>query len=139
MRLLSVPPDSIDAWWPLVLPFAEKMAERFPDDWPTFETLRQARSGLLRLWLAHDEGSKSFVAAAGTKLIRKPSGKLVIAIRWCAGNGLGDFLPLIRGIEADGKAQGCTAIEIDPGSRAGWARALPDYRARPSVMLTKAL
>lgn len=137
MRLVPVPAGKVVDWWPLILPFAEQMAERFPDDWPPEETLRQAREGFLKLWLARDEEHQIFVACAGTKLIEKPTGRRAMLIRWCA--GAGDFLPLIRGLEDDAKRQGCTLIEIDPGSRGGWARKLPDYQARPSVMLRKEL
>ncbi len=136
--MILLPVEDIEQGWPLVLPFAEQMARRFPDDWPPDETLRQARSGLLRLWLALEDG-QGFVAAAGTKIILKPSGKRVCLIRWCAGNDVDAFLPLIRGLEDNARSQGCDLIEIDPGSRAGWARMLPDYRARPSVMLQKEL
>lgn len=139
MILVPVAAEDVNLWWHRIEPFARQMAERWPDDWPTDETLRQARSGMLRLWLAYDEGSKSFVAAAGTKLVLKPSGRKAMIIRWCAGMDAERFVSVRRGIEADAKAQGCDLIEIDPGSRAGWARLLPDYRARPSVMLTKEL
>lgn len=138
MILFPVPRESLSDWWPVVLPFAEIMAKRFPDDWPTEETLRQARD-TLALWLALEPEERTAYAAAGTKIIRKPSGKTVLVIRWCAGRQVDRWAHLLRGFEDYGRENGCTAIEIEPGSRAGWKRAFPDYRARPSVMLTKEL
>ena len=139
MILYPVPLERLDDWLPLIRPFAEQMARRFPDDWPVQETLRQARSGVLQLWLALDDEAGVAVAAAGTKIVTKASGKDVLALRWLAGSGRERWLPLLPGLEDYGRQNGCTEILIEPGSRAGWQKALPDYRATPTVQLTKRL
>ena len=45
MILIPLPPDQLAPLAPLLRPFAEQMAGRFPDDWPVPEIVRQARAG----------------------------------------------------------------------------------------------
>lgn len=137
--LIAIPLRDLAHFWPLVLPFAEQMAQRFPDDWPAAEILRQAEVGTLQLWLAIDPASRTPLAAAGTRIGDKPSGRRVMAIAWLAGRDRRRWLPLLAELEACARLNRCAAIEIEPQSRAGWQRALPGYRARPTVHLSKEL
>jgi len=137
--LYPVPLEALERWWPIILPFAEQMASRFPDDWPVNETLRQARGDYLKIWVALDPDTRRIWAAAGTKILIKASGKRVLAIRWLAGKQRHRWLHLLQELENYGRFNGCTEILIEPGSRAGWQKVLPGYRERPTIQLTKSL
>lgn len=138
MILFPVPRESLSDWWPVVLPFAEIMAKRFPDDWPTEETLRQARE-TLALWLVLEPVERTAYAAAGTTILLKPTGKRVFRVKWVAGRQVRRWAHLVDEFDDVARLNDCTAIEIDPGSRGGWQRFLPGWRARPTLSMTKEL
>ena len=81
------------------------------------------------LWLAIDSGS--VLAAAVTKVTAE-NGERLCTIVACAGHEWKKFGPLIAGLEAYARAEGCVAIEIC--GRPGWRRRLPDYRLAKIVI-----
>ena len=138
MILLPVPASDLDRLWPLVLPFAEQMERRFPDDWPASETLRQARE-TLQLWLVLEPAERTVYAAVGTTIVLKPTGKRVFRVKWAAGRQMRRWVHLVNDFDAVARDNDCTGIEIDPGSRGGWRRFLPGWRARPTLIMSKEL
>jgi hypothetical protein len=75
------------------------------------------------LWLAIDSGS--MLAAAVTKVTQADDERLCTIVA-CAGHDWNKFGPLIAGLEAYARAEGCAAVQIC--GRPGWRRRLPDYR-----------
>lgn len=87
------------------------------------------RGGNAYLWLAVD--SDSVIAAAVTKVTQDDGGRLCTIVA-CAGHDWKKFGPLIAGLEAYARAEGCGRIEIC--GRPGWRRRLPDYRLAKIVI-----
>lgn len=137
MQLIPVPPDRIAALWPLIHPFAEQMAERFPDDWPPHELRRRAESGLMLLWLVRPPESETPSGLVGTELHAKPSGRRGLVIAFAAGSDHRRALAVMPELERYGASLGCDFIEIR--GRSGWGRHLEDYRVTPGVVLKKEL
>ena len=69
-------------------------------------------------------------AAAATILINSDVGKVCI-ITVCGGRDMTRWLPLIAGIEAYAKREGCSRVRIF--GRKGWLRVLDGYRAKHVV------
>lgn len=134
---VRLPRAALGRLWPAIAPFAEKMAAEMPDDWPAAELYRRAAAGILTLWAAWSPAENSVVAIAGTEIHRKPSGRTGLVIAMAAGRDHRQWIHLVAALERFGAAQGCDFVEIR--GRPGWARLLPQYRAKPGVVLTKEL
>ena len=137
MQLIPVPPDRIAGLWPLILPFAEQMAERFPDDWPPPELRRRAERGLTLLWLVRPPDAIAPIGLVGTEIHPKPSGRRGLVIVCAAGSDHRRALAVMPELERYGASLGCNFVEIR--GRSGWGRHLEDYRATPGVVLKKEL
>ncbi|CCE04134.1 conserved hypothetical protein [Bradyrhizobium sp. STM 3843] len=85
------------------------------------------------LWLAlgGDSNAVAIDAVAITSLQLTDAGKVCV-ITACEGRGMGRWLPLIAGIEAYAKAEGCKRMRIF--GRKGWLRVLQGYRQRHVIM-----
>jgi hypothetical protein len=128
IAVMPIPREQIGALWPALLPFAEKLAARFPDDWPVAELHRQATEGELVLWLAYDSAALTPLALMGTDLFTHPSGRRSLRVRMTAGEDHSRWARVAERVAEDhARANGCARIEMDD-ARDGWARALPDYR-----------
>lgn len=97
------------------------------------EIEREIVAGRALLWIAVSGEGDLFAidAAASTSLQQTDSGKVCV-IAACAGTSMLRWLPLITGIEAYAKEEGCTCVRIF--GRKGWLRALRGYRARHIVL-----
>ena len=137
MQLVRLPVDGLELAWPLVAPFVEQMAERFPDDWPVRETWRQGLEGLLGFWVIWEPDEKKAYGVVGTKLGEKPSGKKVLVVEIASGSEHTRWAHLISTLEDYAKANGCQRVEIR--GRGGWARTLDGYRLEREPLLTKDL
>jgi hypothetical protein len=136
--VIPLPAELLGEWWPHVAGYAEQMATRFPDDWPTEETKRQAGNGTLVLWLVWDKASRERFGAIGTHIHLKPSGRRILSVSWAAGRQHRKWARLADDvIAAYGRANGCQVMAIE--GRGGWARAVDGYRSRPWSILTKEL
>lgn len=139
VEIRPIPQGRLAALWPALLPFAEKLAARFPDDWPVAELRRQAAAGELVLWLAYDRAALTPLALMGTDLFTHPSGRRSLRVRMTAGEGHARWVRAAERVAvAHARANGCARIEIDE-ARDGWSRALPDYRRVRRSTLTKEL
>lgn len=86
-------------------------------------------SGRSLLWLAWaDEGIQ---AAATTVLINSEAGKVCV-ITACGGAGMKRWLPLLDGIEAYARDEGCVRVRIY--GRKGWLRVLDGYREKHVIL-----
>ena len=137
MILVRIPRAALARLWPVIAPFAEKMAAEMPDDWPPAELYRRAAAGILTLWAGWSPDEKAVVAIAGTEIHRKPSGRTGLVIAMTAGSERRKWIHLVAELERFGADCGCDFVEIR--GRPGWARLLPEYRAKPGVVLTKEL
>lgn len=137
MQLVRLPADGLEQAWPLLAPFVEQMAERFPDDWPVRETWRQGLSGELAFWVIWEPDEKQAYGVVGTKLGEKPSGKKVLVVEIATGTEHKRWAHLISTLEDYAKSNGCRRVEIR--GRGGWARALDGYRLERDPLLTKEL
>ncbi|WP_197327733.1 hypothetical protein, partial [Ralstonia solanacearum] len=86
-------------------------------------------SGRSLLWFAWN--GNAIEAAATTVLINSDIGKVCI-ITACGGSGMKRWLPLLDGIEAYARDEGCTRVRIY--GRKGWLRVLDGYREKHVIM-----
>ena len=91
------------------------------------------RNGNALLWLAWN-GEK--IKAAAVTELGIANGEKFCTIVACGGHERAQWLPLIAGLEAYGRTQGCAAMRIY--GRRGWRKLLPDYRTT-RVLLEKEL
>jgi len=91
------------------------------------------RVGRARLWLAWN-GEK--IKAAAVTELSQANGETFCTIVACGGHDRSQWLPLIAGLEAYGRTQGCAAMGIY--GRRGWRKLLPQYRTT-RVLLEKEL
>lgn len=137
MRLVPISADRIDEAWAIIKPYAQQMADRFPDDWPLSEIQREAREGTLLLWLVWSDEERQHFGVVGTFVLVKPSGKRVLEVAIAAGVDHGQWVHCITQLEDDARRRDCSSMLIR--GRAGWARSLKDYRVEKDVLLTKEL
>lgn len=137
MRLVPLPSEALDEWWPVVLPYAQKMTEVFPTDWPISAIRNDAAAGKLLLWLIWDHETKQAFGVVGVQVLRKGNGDLIAEIAMIGAEDHRRWLHLLPDLEADAKARGCVAIKVR--GREGWARLLPEYRMRREIVLSKEL
>ncbi|VIO77386.1 hypothetical protein [Bradyrhizobium ivorense] len=86
-------------------------------------------SGRSLLWLAWD--ALTIQAAAATVLINSEVGKVCV-ITACGGVGMKRWLPLLDGIEAYARDEGCKRVRIY--GRKGWMRVLEGYREKHVIL-----
>jgi len=91
------------------------------------------RNGTALLWLAWN-GEK--IKAAAVTELTSANGETFCTIVACGGHDRGQWLPLIAGLEAYGRREGCAAMRIY--GRRGWRKLLPEYRTT-RVLLEKQL
>lgn len=137
MLLAPLDRDSLQAAWPTIAPFAQQMAEAFPDDWPVGEILRQATGGALLLWLVWSPRERAAYGLVGTEIHQKPSGRRALVVALAAGRAHERWVHCIATLERHAAAHRCDFVEIR--GRAGWARHLKSYRAKHGVILEKDL
>lgn len=126
------------AFAPVIAPLIDQMAERFPDDWPKAETVRQVDLGLLRMWLVFTPPQREPVAMVGTEVGRKPSGRRFCSVTWTAGSRHKEWAAdVVAILMQQAQADGCDVFSID--GRAGWGRALPSLTERRWVSLSREL
>jgi hypothetical protein len=136
VELACVSPADVYRVWPQVAPRFRSATRRTGIS--AFEDIeREILKGDALLWLAlSGDGRVSHIdAAAATRLELTEAGKVCV-ITACAGNNMACWLPLIAGIEAYAKAEGCRNVRIF--GRKGWLRVLDGYR-QTHVILDKEL
>lgn len=129
VRLACVDPSMIEEFWPFARPLIEKAIKRTNlGRWCDHE--HAILRGDELLWLAND--GKRIEAAATTHLTKGQDGRPVCTITACAGENMGQWLPLIAGIEQYAKAEGCSCVRIF--GRKGWSRVLDGYHVEHVVL-----
>jgi hypothetical protein len=129
--LVCIDPAQVEEIWPHVSHLIRRaMARgrmgRFAD------VAADVRGANAYLWLGVD--GNTIIAAAVTKVTQDDGGRLCTIVA-CGGHDWRKFGPLIAGLEAYARAEGCAAIEIC--GRPGWRRRLPDYRLAKVVIRKK--
>ena len=87
------------------------------------------RNGRALLWLAWN-GEK--IKAAAVTELAIANGETFCTIVACGGHDRAQWLPLIAGLEAYGRREGCAAMRIY--GRRGWRKLLPEYRTTPVLI-----
>ena len=98
---------------------------------------RRAAAGILTLWAVWSPEENAIVAISGTEIQHRPSGRTALVVAMTAGRDHRRWIHLLAELERYAAARGCDFVEIS--GRSGWARRLPEYRAKPGVVLTKEL
>jgi hypothetical protein len=131
-RLICIDPAQAHEFWPYVGPLIKSAMEkgRLTD---FAEVERDVLAGRALLWLAWN-GEK--IKAAAVTELGIANGEKFCTIVACGGHDRRQWLHLIAGLEAYGKAEGCAAIRIY--GRRGWLKLLPEYRTT-RVLLEKEL
>jgi len=135
-ELACVDPDQVALIWPQVAPRLRQAILRtglsaFAD------VEHDVLNGFALLWLAMSREDAAFAidAVATTRLEQTDAGKVCVIVA-CEGKARRRWLPLIRGIEAYAKAEGCRSVRIF--GRRGWQRVLDGY-AQTHVIIQKEL
>ncbi len=127
-RLICIDPKHVCAIWPLTAPLLRlAIVKTGLSEFATIE--RDVLDGRSLLWVAWN--GSGIEAAASTSLQRTDAGKVCV-ITACAGAGMRDWLPLIRGIEAYARAEGCRCVRIF--GRKGWLRVLDGYEQTYAII-----
>jgi hypothetical protein len=122
MELICVDPARVPEIWPHVEPLIRRAVERsISTDLVTVTAKLTNRQALL--WLAWDGEN---IRAAAVTSINTANGIKRCVIVACGGNGLDDWLLLIRPIESYAHDEDCISMAII--GRRGWQRKLSDYR-----------
>ncbi|WP_315704538.1 MULTISPECIES: hypothetical protein [unclassified Bradyrhizobium] len=128
-ELACVSPDHVQCAWPLVASRLQRAIRR--TGLSAFADIeRDVLAGRSLLWLALSSAI-AIDAVATTSLQLTDAGKVCV-ITACEGKGMARWLPLIAGIEAYAKAEGCRSVRVF--GRKGWLRALDGYRQRHVIM-----
>lgn len=123
-KLLCINPDHVAGIWPKVRDLIRRAIERTKlSDFAMIEA--DVLSGKHLLWVAWN--GQTVDAAATTQLIKVGDRKICVVVA-CGGSDMPKWLPLIDGIEAFARNEGCVEMRI--GGRKGWERVLSGYRAR---------
>ncbi len=127
-ELICVDPARVNDIWPRVAPLLQRATKR-----TGLSAFSEIEHNILNgdelLWVAWD--GSTIEAAASTSLQQTDAGKVCV-ITACAGANMARWLPLIRGIEAYAKQEGCRCIRIF--GRKGWLRVLQGYRQTHAVI-----
>jgi len=126
-ELVCVDPKRVGEIWPHVEPLLRKAIARTALS--AFSDIeRDIINGNALLWIAGGgEGAPAIEAVASTSLQQTDAGKVCV-ITACAGAKMARWLPLIKGIEAYAKDEGCHCVRIF--GRRGWLRALDGYEQK---------
>jgi hypothetical protein len=131
-QLICVDPAQVHEFWPHVASLIKAAMEK--GRLSSFTDVEHAvRNGNALLWLAWN--GETVKAAAVTELSQANAEKFCTIVA-CGGHDRSQWLPLIAGLEAYGRAQGCAAMRIY--GRRGWRKLLPEYRTT-RVLLEKEL
>lgn len=121
-RLFAVIPEKIDEVWKDAKPFVERAVE-YADGMYTVEYVYQSiKKSQMQLWLIFK--NEGLVCACVTQVFPYPSQK-VLLILFAGGNGVDEWLPLIKTILDWGKSLGCEISQI--WGRKGWIKKLRSY------------
>lgn len=126
MKLIQIPPDSIEQTWPLVANWISDAIERSNGRHTVESTIDSLQKDLAQLWLAWDEEKKEAQAVAITQLVFYPSGMKVADFIIGTGKNKGMWKHLMTEMEDWAKAEGCGLIQLY--CRKGWARELPSFK-----------
>ena len=125
-----VPPERIEEFIPLAIPFLQRAVDRPEcDDWTLDEALTALREKSALLWFAIDGGQLR--AAVMTRVIPSKFGDVCVIVL-CSGKKARTWVPLIAGIEKYARNEGCKRMRVS--GRDGWARMLPDYKPTMTVL-----
>lgn len=128
VELICVDPDRVDAIWPHAASLLQSACRRTGLN--AFADLEaDILSGRSLLWIAWN--GEAIEAAAATVLINSETGKVCI-ITACGGREIDRWLPLIDGIEAYARNEGCARVRIY--GRKGWQRVLEGFEQRHVIM-----
>lgn len=128
VELLCIDPDRVDVIWPHAAPLLQSACRRTGlNAFADLEADIRARRSLL--WIAWN--GEAIEAAAATVLIRSDTGKVCI-ITACGGGGIKRWLPLISGIEAYARNEGCARVRIY--GRKGWQRVLEGFEQKHVIV-----
>ncbi|SRR5438552_446106 len=131
VKLICIDPDRIGEIWPLAAPLLRAAIAR--TGLSAFADIERdiLRGGAL-LWVATSGvEAPTIEAAASTSLQLTDAGKVCV-ITACSGKHMMHWLPLVAGIEAYAKDEGCQRVRIF--GRRGWLRVLDAYEAEQIVM-----
>lgn len=128
LDLICVDPARVQAIWPHVEPLIARAARRTGLS-HSADIAAETLQGRGLLWLACEGRT---IRAAATTVLTRTDAALVCILTACGGEGMRGFLPLLDGIEAYARAEGCAALRLY--GRKGWARVLDGYRARHVVL-----
>jgi hypothetical protein len=131
-ELACVDPKRVREIWPYVEPLLRKAIARTALSAFT-DIERDILNGYALLWIAvgGEESDPAIEAAASTSLQQIDAGKVCV-ITACAGANMARWLPLIKGIEAYARDEGCECVRIF--GRKGWLRALDGYEEKHIIM-----
>ena len=136
MILQPLSPEHAEKAWPLIEPFINQMAERFPDDWPPDRLRTEMIDAKVVPWVIWEESRKKCFGLGLTEVVVKPSGRKVLNIH-AVGHDHKSWVHLIAMLERFGIENGCSKVEVV--GREGWKRSLTDYKQEKLALFSKEL
>ena len=128
VELVCVDPARIVEFWPHLRPLLKAACQRTKLN--AFTDLEDdILAGRSLVWMAWN--GRAVEAAVATALVDTEAGRVCV-ITLCAGHDMRRWLPLLAGIEAYAKAEGCRRLRIF--GRKGWLQLLDGFEARHSIM-----
>lgn len=136
MNVQPLTPELAEQTWFWLEPWANQLADRFPDDWPVEELKGQIKDQVVVPWIIWDSESNECFGLGLTEIRETWSGKSSLKV-FATGKEHEKWVGLITVLEDYARKNGCSKVEIF--GRVGWKRSLPDYRQEKFALLTKEL
>ena len=130
MRLVLIPPDKLQAAWPHIESFVNRIAEDSEGKTTLADMHRYGLTGDYLYWAVLDESGDP-VALVVVEIIRYAAGPAVSFFA-CVGLGRRRWAHLKSVIEEWAKARGCVLARMV--CRPGWERQFPDYEKKHVVL-----
>ena len=124
-RLCLIPLDEVDAFWPVLLPFFDRIRDKIETDITPESILERARNQNLLLWAIVDDG---FCGAAATGEMDRDGVK--VAFVEALGGEIEWIGPVITDFEQRAHRAGASIVRVH--GRRGWQRILKKYGYHPA-------
>lgn len=134
MRLVRVPPESVDDVWPLAEPYLKKAEER-SNGASLNATRESAKGNLKQLWFAAEdtpEQPNKVFGVAVTSLVKRENGDQDMIIELLGGEKLDAWFTLKEELEDWARLENRKGIEV--WCRKALLRKLPDYKITHYVL-----
>lgn len=134
IRLVAVPPASVEPIWPRVDAAFFKACEKSHGMFCLENIRADAKAGRATIWIAAEERDTEVTAACVTSITSFPGGMRALIVGPLGGKVAFDIFDFRATLEKHAQAKGCNAVLFMVPRR--WANRLPDY-SYTTVLMSK--